>query len=98
MVGPQLCNTCVQTEYYNDAVNEELFTNKDFVRHSYRTWVEDRSTLKRRREMAGGAAEMEDWQPESYISYPFVIAPATKAEVMHDWTRGTKFSSSILTA
>lgn len=77
--------------FYNDAVNDELFhirNNTEFVRTAYREWQADCKYLADRKLAAarGGAAEDysadEDWRPASFLSYPFILSPATKAKVL----------------
>jgi len=77
------------TEFYNDAINEELFDvreNKEYVEMAYRDWIRDQSSSIRRPDGA-------DSMPESLISYPFVITAATKASILqidarHQMSRG----------
>ena len=82
-------------EFYNDAVNEFLFNieeNRDFVVDAYRKWRKDQEKEKKRAlalsASSNGAAEDPaagldpDWLPDSYISYPFILSPATKSMVL----------------
>jgi len=70
-----------------------------YVRAAYKAWIKDLAALKKKKEAAegGGAASLaaaededlpgKDWQPESIISYPFVLSPATKAMLLQQDAR-----------
>ena len=82
------CHKVPFTDFYNDAVNEELFSiqkNVDFVRRTYRDWGRDSTAREQQRaQLSGGAEEGpgEEWQPASYVSYPFILNPSIKSMVL----------------
>jgi hypothetical protein len=73
--------------FYNDAINEELFqfdADRTFIRGEYRRWRSDLSSAQARNG-GGGAAEEASGStsmPTSFISYPFVLEPSTKAKLL----------------
>lgn len=90
-------NDAVNDELFNLSTPAGL----GYVRIAYRGWTKDQAALKKKRETAaeeaagsrGAAAAAaedvpdENWQPESLISYPFVLSPATKAMVLQQDAR-----------
>jgi len=62
-------------EFYNDAVNTELFESEESSHEEFARWHQD---LKR-------SAEGEEWNglAQSLVSYPFVLDSASKAQIIN---------------
>ena len=75
-------------EFYNQAINEELFhfDNEDrtFIRGEYQRWRSDLASTRARNGSSSAAEDNseENSMPASFISYPFVLEPAVKAKLL----------------
>ena len=78
-------------DFYNQAVNEELFhfENEDrtFIRGEYRRWRSDLAAIRAWNGSSSSSSAAEESSeeasmPASFISYPFVLEPAVKAKLL----------------
>lgn len=62
------------SEFYNDALNEDFMADEETVVNEIKLW---------RRDMKAPPADL----PKSFISYPFLLSPSTKASVLEEDAR-----------